>query len=338
MNGWEKTVRIAIDAMGGDYAPQEIVQGALLARAQLGVDIVLVGSAEAVLPELRRHNAAQSVEIVDAPEQVGMGEEPTIVRRKPNSSIMVTMDLVKQGRAEAAVAAGNTGAAMAAALFRIGRLPGIERPAIGAMLPTLKLGKRVLLLDVGANTDSRPRFLEQFALMGALYSRYVLGVAEPKVGLLNIGEERGKGNELVADAYEMLVKNPHVPFAGNCEGRDVMTGRFDVVVCDGFMGNVLLKFAEGVGLVALQILREELPRGIPGKIGIALMRNNLGQVKQRMDYAAYGGGLLLGVNGVCIIAHGSSKAQGILSAIRLAKEALDNRVLERIQQQLILPM
>ncbi|AGY57444.1 phosphate acyltransferase PlsX [Gloeobacter kilaueensis] len=326
-------MRIAVDAMGGDYAPQEIVAGALLARAQLGVEIVLVGDAQAVARELRKLNAAQLVEIIDAPEQVRMDEEPTAVRRKRKSSIVITMDLVKQGKADAAVAAGNTGAAMAAALLQIGRLGGIDRPAIGALLPTLKLGKRVLLLDAGANTDCRARFLEQFALMGALYSRYALGVERPQVGLLNIGEERGKGNETVAEAYELIHKNPNIPFAGNCEGRDVMTGQFDVVVCDGFVGNILLKFAEGVGLVALQILKEELPRGFTGKIGTAVMQDNLRQVKQRMDYAAYGGGLLLGINGVCIIAHGSSKAEGILSAIRLAKEAVDNRVLERILQQ-----
>ncbi|MBC7882389.1 MAG: phosphate acyltransferase PlsX [Anaerolineae bacterium] len=327
-------MRIAIDAMGGDYAPGEIVAGALLAREQLGLDVLLVGHPELVELELKKHNALGQIEVLAASEQVEMGEEPTAVRRKPHASIVVTMDAVKQGKADAAVAAGNTGAAMAAALLRLGRLPGIDRPAIGALMPTLTLGKRVLLLDAGANIDCRPRYLEQFALMGALYSRYALRVDQPRVGLLNIGEEPGKGNELVAEAYQLMSKNPNIPFAGNCEGRDVMTGQFDVVVCDGFMGNVLLKFAEGVGLVALQILKEELPRGLTGMIGTTVMQDNLRRVKNRMDYASYGGGLLLGVNGVCIIAHGSSKAQGIVSAIRLAKEALDNNVLGRIQEQL----
>ncbi len=328
-------MRIAIDAMGGDYAPGEIVAGALLAREQLGLDVLLVGHPELVELELKKHNALGQIEVLAALEQVEMGEEPvTAVRRKRRASIVVTMDAVKQGKADAAVAAGNTGAAMAAALLRLGRLPGIERPAIGALMPTLTLGKRVLLLDAGANVDCRPRYLEQFALMGALYSRYALRVDQPRVGLLNIGEEPGKGNELVAEAYDLMTKNPNIPFAGNCEGRDVMTGQFDVVVCDGFMGNVLLKFAEGVGLVALQILKEELPRGLTGMIGTTVMQDNLRRVKNRMDYASYGGGLLLGVDGVCIIAHGSSKAQGIVSAIRLAKEALDNNVLGRIQEQL----
>lgn len=327
-------MRIAIDAMGGDYAPGEIVAGALLARERLGLDVLLVGQPEKIDLELKKHNALGLVEVLAASEQVEMGEEPTAVRRKRQASIVVTMDAVKEGKADAAVAAGNTGAAMAAALLRLGRLSGIERPAIGALMPTLTLGKRVLLLDAGANIDCRPRYLEQFALMGALYSRYALRVDQPRVGLLNIGEEPGKGNELVAEAYDLMSKNPNIPFAGNCEGRDVMTGQFDVVVCDGFMGNVLLKFAEGVGLVALQILKEELPRGLTGMIGTTVMQDNLRRVKNRMDYASYGGGLLLGVDGVCIIAHGSSKAQGIVSAIRLAKEALDNNVLGRIQEQL----
>lgn len=290
-------MRIAIDAMGGDYAPAEIVAGALLAREQLNVDVILVGQGAAVERELKKHPTPGNVEVVPAADFIAMDEEPVeAVRRKRHSSIVVTMDLIKQGKADAAVACGNTGAAMAATLLRVGRLPGIDRPAVGALLPTLLPGKRVLLLDAGANVDCRPRFLEQFALMGALYSQYALKVPQPRVGLLNIGEEPGKGNELATEAYELMVANANIPFAGNCEGRDVMTGRFDVVVCDGFIGNVLLKFAEGVGLVALQILKEELPQGITGMVGTALLQDNLRRIKDRMDYSAYGGGLLLGVN------------------------------------------
>lgn len=331
-------MRIAVDAMGGDHAPAEIVAGALRAREQLGVEIVLVGRRSQIEAELDKHNAGVKIEVVDAPEQVEMGEEPVgAVRRKRTASIVVTMELIKQQRADAAVAAGNTGAAMAAASLRLGRLPRIDRAAIGALMPTVVPNKRVLLLDAGATVDCRARFLEQFALMGGVYSRYVLGVKHPRVGLLNIGEEPGKGNEIVAEAYELIRANPNISFAGNCEGRDVMAGQFDVVVCDGFMGNVLLKFAEGVGLVALQILKEELPRGVTGMIGTTVMQDNLRRVKNRMDYANYGGGLLLGVNGVCIIAHGSSRAQGIVNAIRLAKEAVDNQVLGHIQKQLSVP-
>jgi glycerol-3-phosphate acyltransferase PlsX len=174
--------------------------------------------------------------------------------------------------------------------------------------------------------------LEQFGLMGAVYAQYALGVDNPRVGLLNIGEEPTKGNEQALETYALLERNPVIPFVGNCEGRDVLTGAFDVVVCDGFIGNILLKFAEGVGLVALQILKEELPQGPTGKMGAFILRDNLQQVKRRMDYAEYGGGLLLGVNGICVITHGSSKASGVLNAARIAKEAVENKVLERIQK------
>ena len=222
---------------------------------------------------------------------------------------------------------------MAAALLRLGRLPGIDRPAIGALLPTMIPHKPVLLLDVGANVDCRPKFLEQFAMMGVLYSQYALGVAEPKLGLLNIGEEPSKGNDLAVRVHQSLQDNPLLPFAGNAEGRDVMSGRFDVVVCDGFVGNILLKFAEGVGRVAMQILKEELPKGIHGKLGSLLLKSNFQNVKERMDADEYGGALLLGVAGVCVIAHGSSRAPSIANAIRVARDAVNNRVLERLREQ-----
>jgi glycerol-3-phosphate acyltransferase PlsX len=222
---------------------------------------------------------------------------------------------------------------MAAALLRLGRLKGIDRPAIGAVFPTLIAGKPVLVLDVGANVDCRPKFLEQFAVMGSVYSQYVLGTAQPKVGLLNIGEEETKGNDLALRAYELLQKNDRLNFIGNAEGRDVLKGTFDVIVCDGFVGNVLLKFAEAVGEVALQVLREELPQGLNGQIGTALLKPNLRRIKQRMDHAEHGGGLLLGVAGICIISHGSSQAPSIFNAIRMAKEAVDHEILSRIQSQ-----
>ena len=262
-----------------------------------------------------------------------MHEEPLSgIKRKPKASINVAMDLVKQQRADAVVSAGHSGAAMAAGLLRLGRLKGIDRPAIGAVLPTIA-SKPVIILDVGANVDCRPKFLEQFALMGSIYSQYVLGVDEPKVGLLNIGEESSKGNELAIRTYELLEKNPRVSFIGNAEGRDVLSGRFDVIVCDGFTGNVLLKFAEAVGEVMLQILREELPQGLRGQIGTAVLKPNLKRIKQRVDHAEHGGGLLLGVAGVCIISHGSSQAPSVFNAIRLAKEAIDHQVLEHISSQ-----
>ncbi|WP_392531648.1 phosphate acyltransferase PlsX [Nostoc sp. C117] len=330
-------VRIAIDAMGGDHAPGEIVAGALRAKEELGVDILLVGDPQQIEAALPPKTNLGQVEIVTAQEAIAMDEEPlNAVRRKRNASINVAMDLVKQQRADAVFSAGHSGAAMASALLRLGRLPGIDRPAIGTVFPTIIAGKPVLVLDVGANVDCRPKFLDQFAVMGSAYSQYVLGTTQPKVGLLNIGEEDSKGNDAAVRAHQLLRENTQINFIGNAEGRDVLSGRFDVIVCDGFVGNVLLKFAEAVGEVILQILREELPQGLHGQIGSALLKPNLKRVKQRMDHAEHGGALLLGVAGVCFIGHGSSQAPSIFNAIRMAKEAVDNQVLQRIQSQYIL--
>ncbi|MDZ7966742.1 MULTISPECIES: phosphate acyltransferase PlsX [unclassified Nostoc] len=330
-------VRIAIDAMGGDHAPGEIVAGALRAREELGVDIFLVGDRQQIEAALPSKTSLGQVEIVNAEEAIAMDEEPlNAVRRKRKASINVAMDLVKQQKADAVFSAGHSGAAMASALLRLGRLPGIDRPAIGTVFPTIIAGKPVLVLDVGANVDCRPKFLEQFGVMGSAYSKYVLGTDEPKVGLLNIGEEDSKGNDAAVRAHQLLRENSQINFIGNAEGRDVLSGRFDVIVCDGFVGNVLLKFAEAVGEVILQILREELPQGLHGQIGSALLKPNLKRIKQRMDHAEHGGALLLGVAGVCFIGHGSSQAPSIFNAIRMAKEAVDNEVIQRIQSQYIL--
>jgi phosphate acyltransferase len=326
--------RIAVDAMGGDYAPQEIVAGAVRAQAELGAEVLLVGDVQRIEACLNENGATGKLEIVPAEGVIEMDEEPlTGIRRKPKASINVAMDLVKKGRADAVVSAGHSGAAMAAAHLRLGRLPGIDRPAIGTVLPTVKAGKSVLLLDVGANVDCRPKFLDQFAVMGSIYAQYALGIDAPKVGLLNIGEEDCKGNDLAIATHQLLRENPRIHFSGNAEGRDVLSGDFDVVVCDGFVGNVLLKFAEAIGGALLQILREELPQGWRGQIGSALLKPNLRRVKQRMDHAEHGGGLLLGVNGICIIGHGSSQAPTIYNAIRQAQEAVDHRVLEQIKAQ-----
>jgi phosphate acyltransferase len=317
--------RIAVDAMGGDYAPGEIVAGALRAQAELGVKVLLVGDPEQIQASMTQHNSSLQLEIVPSEGIVEMHEEPlSAIRKKPQASINVAMNLVKQGQADAVVSAGHSGAAMAAALLRLGRLKGIDRPAIGTVLPTIMAGKSVLILDVGANVDCRPKFLEQFAAMGSAYSQYVLGIEEPKVGLLNIGEESSKGDELALRTYQLLEANPNLHFIGNAEGRDVLSGRFDVIVCDGFVGNVLLKFAEAVGEILLQILREELPRGWRGKLGSLILKPNLRRIKQRVDHAEHG---------VCIISHGSSQAPSVFNAIRLAKDAVDNQVLDRIQSQ-----
>lgn len=324
--------RIAVDAMGGDYAPKEIVAGAIRAAAELDVEVLLVGDEEQIASSLKQHTSNQNWEIVNADGVVAMDEEPLkALRRKPKASINVAMELVKEKRADAVVSAGHSGAAMAAAKLRLGAIAGIKRPAIGAVFPTMLAGKSVIVLDVGANVDSEPEYLEQFALMGTIYSKYVMGVEEPKLGLLNIGEEASKGNELAKETHKRLRESEKITFMGNAEGRDVLSGEFDVIVCDGFVGNVLLKFAEAVGEVMLQIVKEELPQGLRGQIGTAFLKPNLRRIKQRMDHAEHGGALLFGVAGVCIISHGSSQAPSIFNAIRLAKEAIDNQVIERIQ-------
>lgn len=326
--------RIAIDAMGGDFAPGEIVAGAIRAKAELDVDVTLVGDIDKIKASTASPEQLVGVELVPAEGSIEMHEEPlSALRKKPKASINVAMDLVKRGEADAVVSAGHSGAAMAAALLRLGRLKGIDRPAIGAVFPTVLANKSVLILDVGANVDCRPKYLEQFAMMGTIYSRYVLGVNTPRVGLINIGEEPSKGNDAALKAHQLLEENPNIPFAGNAEGRDILSGQFDVVVCDGFVGNVLLKFAEAVGESVLQILREELPQGVRGKIGASILKPNLRRIKQRVDHAEHGGGLLLGVAGVTVISHGSSQAPSVFNAIRLAKEAVDNRVQDRIQAQ-----
>ena len=326
--------RIAVDAMGGDFAPEEIVAGAVEASAELDLDVLLVGDREQLDSLIKKYDrkGTASIKIVPAEDVVTMKEEPlTGIRRKPKASINVAMDLVKSDRADAVVSAGQSGAAMASALLRLGRLKGIERPAIGAVLPTIVPDKSVIVLDVGANVDCKPKYLEQFALMGTIYSKYVLGHESPQVGLLNIGEESSKGNELALTTHKLLTDHPQIPFLGNAEGRDVLSGEFDVIVCDGFVGNIVLKFAEAIGEVMLQIMKEELPKGWRGKLGTALLKPNLGNIKRRIDRAEHGGALLFGVAGICIISHGSSRRGSIFNAIRLAKEAIDNEVLEKIK-------
>lgn len=327
--------RIAIDAMGGDHAPDEIVLGALMAQAKLGVEVLLVGDPQKLETALKPYQTQYPrPEIIPADGTIEMHEEPLgALKRKPEASINVAMKLVKQKKADAVVSAGHSGAAMAAALLRIGRLPGIDRPAIGAVLPTLDPSSPVLMLDVGANVDCRPKYLDQFAVMGTIYSKYVLGIPEPRVGLLNIGEEDCKGNDLAVKTYQLLQDNTQIRFAGNAEGRDVLSGEFDVIVCDGFVGNIVLKFAEGIGEVLLQLLKEELSAGVRSKVATALLKPSLKRFKQRVDHVEHGGALLLGVAGVCIISHGSSKAVTISNAVRLAKDAIENNVLDRIQSQ-----
>ena len=332
---------VAVDGMGGDYAPGPSLDGCLKAIERLPLCIKFVGEKEKVLESAKEMGlldlfnqtiAAGHIELVASGKSVGMNEEATVVRKKRDASINIAMDLVKKGEALAVYSAGNSGALMASAIFRLGRLDGIDRPAIGALFPTKDPGQPVLVLDVGANMDCKPSYLHQFALLGNIYSRDVLQVSTPRIGLLNIGEEECKGNDLSLQTYELMKKEERFEFVGNCEGRDVLSGDFDVVVCDGFTGNVLLKFLESVGSVLLDVLRAELPRGRRGKVGSAFLRNNLKRIKKRLDHAEHGGALLLGVNGICVIGHGSSKALSVVSALRIAHSAASHGVMDDLAQ------
>ena len=328
---------VAVDGMGGDHAPGPILEGCLEAIDRLPLKIRFVGETDKVLEaadalglseRLDQAQAADHLDLVASGPSIGMDDEATAVRRKRDASINLAMDLVKKGQALAVYSAGNSGAMMASAIFRLGRLKGIDRPAIGALFPTKDPGQPVLVLDVGANMDCKPAYLHQFALLGNIYSRDVLQVEQPRIGLLNIGEEDCKGNDLALKTHALLRDERRLHFAGNCEGRDVLSGEFDVVVCDGFTGNVLLKFLESVGSVLLGVLRAELPRGRRGKVGSAFLRSNLRRIKKRLDHAEHGGALLLGVNGVAVIGHGSSKALSVVSALRIAHSAASHGVME----------
>ena len=332
---------IAVDGMGGDYAPGPILEGCLEAISRFPINIKFVGKIEKVknaaekigLEELLEKEIENNrLELIESGEPIGMNEEATAVRKRKNSSINIAMDLVKNNKAQAVYSAGNSGAMMASAIFRIGRLKGIDRPAIGALFPTRDQTRPVLVLDVGANTDCKPSYLHQFALLGNIYAKDVLQVKKPRIGLLNIGEEECKGNDLSLKTFELLSNEKSFYFGGNCEGRDVLSGSFDVVVCDGFTGNILLKFLESVGGVLLDILRSELPRGRRGKVGSAFLKSNLLRIKKRLDHAEHGGALLLGVNGICVIGHGSSKSLSVVSALRLAHSAVNHNVMENLNQ------
>ena len=313
-------MRIALDAMGGDKAPAEQVAGAVLAARDLQISVSLVGPEKVLAPELGRHQASQlPIEIVDAPESIDMADHPVeAVRRQKGSSMNVGIQLVRSGHADAFVSAGNTGAVMVASLFGLGRLTGIERPALGSIFPTTK--GTCLILDIGANADCRPEHLLQFGRMGERYSRLVLGVTQPRVALLSNGEEETKGSKLVQEAHALL-RESDINFVGNIEGKDITRGIADVVVCDGFVGNVLVKLAEGISEFTFGLLRTELTSSLRGRAGGFLLLPSLRRIKRKIDYQEYGGAPLLGVNGVVIVAHGRSGALAIRNAIRVANQA-----------------
>ncbi|MGC8967862.1 MAG: phosphate acyltransferase PlsX [Thermus sp.] len=321
-------MRVALDAMGGDRAPQVPVHGAVLA-AREGVEVVLVGDEPALRAELARHRA--ELPIVHAPDRILMEDQATEVRRRPQSSIMVAMGLLKRGEAQALVSMGHTGAVMAAALFTLGRVKGVERPALLVEFPSR--GGRTFLLDGGANADCRPGFLVQFAAMGLAYAE-ASGVLAPKVGLLSIGEEEGKGNALVLEAYPLLKEALGPRFYGNVEGRDIFLGTAEVVVTDGFTGNVVLKLAEGEAKVLLAWIKEALTSSPLARLGALLAGRALRRVKERVDPAQYGAMPLLGVEGAVFIGHGSADALAVKNALLRAKALVEAGLMNRVRQNL----
>lgn len=331
-------MKIAVDAMGGDYAPEQIVEGAILAVKQFDCEIVLVGDqvkVQKVLDEKFPKWRENRLSIHHASDVINMGEHPSVaVRRKKDSSIVVATRLVKEGQCDAVVSAGNTGAAATSALFILGRIKGIERPCIATPIPTGK-GGVTLLLDSGANVDCKPKHLSQDALMGAVYAQCVWKKQNPKVGLLNIGEEATKGNEQAQQTYPILKSMKTINFIGNAEGRDIPTGKFDVVVCDGFVGNIVLKFAEGLASTLVSLAKNAIKEGgILAKIGAFLLVPALKKLGKEIDVTEYGGAPLLGVNGCCIISHGSSNAKSICSAIKQAHKYVENDVLDQIRDNI----
>jgi glycerol-3-phosphate acyltransferase PlsX len=326
-------LRIAVDAMGGDYAPQCAVEGAVRAAREDGTDVLLVGDRARVEPELAKLGAAAEprIELVHAEEVVGM-DEPAItpIRKKRRSSIRLAAQLVKEDRAQAMVTAGNTGAAMIAAKMVIGTIPGVDRPALAAVLPNAR--GRTVLLDVGANVDTKPAQLREFAVMGHFYAQEVLGTAAPRIGLLSIGEEEGKGTDVTREVFKVL-KKTGLNFIGNVEGRDVFNGSADVVVCDGFVGNVVLKSAESLAELIGRMLREELSRSPRTKAGYLLAKPAFDRFRSRTDYSEYGAAPLLGVGGGCFIGHGRSNARAVQNAIRRAVEFATAAVAEKIRDK-----
>ena len=322
-------IRIAVDAMGGDHAPGAVVRGAVEAAGE-NVAIRLVGSAASIERELaRRGGPSDRIRVEHAEEAVGMSEPATTpIRRKPRSSIRRCAELVAAGEAEAMVSAGNTGAAVISARMEIGTLEGVDRPALAAVFPSRS--GRTVLLDVGANVDSKPSHLRQFAVMGHFYACEILGLAEPRIGLLSIGEEDDKGSGLTREVQSVL-KTTGLNFVGNVEGRDLFSGAVDVVVCDGFVGNVVLKSAEGMAELITEMTREELARSWRARLGLALARPAIEALQRRTDYEELGAVPLLGVRGGCFIAHGRSSSRAVASAIRSAAEFSAARIPVKIR-------
>ncbi len=326
-------MKIALDAMGGDHGPGPIVEGAIQAAAESNVEIVLVGDESQVREHLRKQKCTDArLSVRHAPQVVEMHESPAqVARKKRDSSVWIATELVKSGEARAVISAGNTGASMVAAFFVLEKTKGVERPAIATSLPTLT-GSAVML-DVGANVDCTAQHLEQFGLMGNEYAKHLLNKPNPRVGLLSIGEEDTKGNEVTKEAFKLLKTSP-INFIGNVEGREVYSGEADVVVCDGFIGNVALKISEGVADTIKKLLLKEISGSFWGRLAYPLIAVPLLNLKRKIDYAEFGGAPLLGVNGICMICHGRSSAKAIKNAVRRAKALAESRLNELIRQDI----
>ena len=325
---------IAVDAMGGDFGPRPIVDGALTAARHFDLGVTLVGPAAALAPEIARHGdvAGDRVRLVEAADAVTMSDAPSAaLRKKPNASIRVAADLVARGEASALFSAGHTGATVMAAHAAFGMLPGVDRPALAATIPTRR--HSAVLLDVGASVECRPHHLLQFAVMGAVYTRVLFGVEEPRVGLLSIGEEATKGNELTREAHQLL-KHAPLAFIGNVEARDVYSGIADVIVADGFTGNVALKISEGLVETMETLLGEELSSTVTLRVGSLLTRRALRRFKRRVDYSEYGGAPLLGTAGIAIVGHGRSSAKAVRNAIAMAYRFAASSFIQRVEQNI----
>jgi len=326
-------MRVVLDAMGGDHAPGVVVDGGVQAARAYGVEIALVGRRDAIEPELAKHDTTGlNLSVVHAEEVIEMKEHPALaVKSKKNSSMVVGMKMVRKGEADAFASAGNSGGVLAAALFHLGRLKGVIRPALSSIFPTRE--GLAFLLDIGANTDCKPEYLLQFAIMGNVYARRVLGIENPRVGIVSNGEEEGKGNTLVQETFPLLKASP-LNFIGNVEGKDIPAGIADVIVTDGFTGNVIIKTGEGVAGMLLHILKREIKKRPLAMLGAALARDAFVAVKKTLDYSEYGGAPLLGVNGVVVIGHGRSNAKAIKNMVRVAVEAVKENMLDLIREEI----
>lgn len=326
-------MKIVVDAMGGDLGVKVTVKGTVDAVKEYGVNVILVGKKELIEEELKKYQYTDDhIEIVNADEVITNEDKPVkAIRRKKNSSMVVGLTLVKEKKADAFISAGNTGALLSGGLFIVGRIKGIERAALAPVYPTKKGVS--LLIDAGANADCKPKYLQQFAIMGSIYAEKVLNIKEPKVGIVNIGVEEGKGNELTREAFQLLSESD-IDFYGNLEARDIPEGYADVMVCDGFVGNIILKLTEGLAYSIFQVLKEEFTKNLLTKIGALILKPGLKNFKKKLDYTEYGGAPLLGVKGAVIKAHGSSDSKAIKNAIRQAKVFAENKVLERIEQDI----